>query len=112
VEDSPRIRLRVRGRIESVLAAGYMLAGIDKGNPVMARPSGALVLGKVPAAQNFAAMPYKDVPAFVAQLRRPTVQARALEFLILTAARAVEVRGMTWDEVDFKRKSGPFRPAA
>lgn len=35
---------------------------------------------------------------------RPAVTARALEFLILTAARSGEVRGMTWGEVDLENK--------
>ena len=43
--------------------------------------------------------------AFMAQLReRDGVAARALEFAILTAARSIEVRGATWDEIDFDAK--------
>ncbi len=46
-----------------------------------------------PAAPH-AAMPYAEVPAFVASLReRPATAARALEFGILTAARSGEVFG-------------------
>ena len=46
---------------------------------------------------------YKELPAFVTELRnRPGFSARALEFLILTAARSQEVRGATWDEIDLK----------
>lgn len=49
-----------------------------------------------------AAMPYADVPAFVQGLRSVGgVGAQALEFAILTAARSGEVRGATWQEVDF-----------
>src|SRR4029077_16354687 len=33
---------------------------------------------------------------------RQGIAPRALEFLILTAARAGEVRGATWDEIDFE----------
>jgi integrase len=51
-----------------------------------------------------AALPYKDIPAFMIDLRARTgIAARALEFLILTAARSGEVRGMTWAEVDLDR---------
>ena len=51
---------------------------------------------------NFAAMPYKDVPVFVAtQSALPaTVGRLALLFAILTAARSGEVRAATWDQID------------
>jgi integrase len=49
-----------------------------------------------------AALSYAEVPAFIAELReRETIPALALEFLILTVARAGEVLGATWDEIDF-----------
>jgi integrase len=51
-------------------------------------------------------LPYEKAPAFVLALReRDAVAARALEFLILTAARSGEVLGATWGEVDFKAKA-------
>jgi integrase len=47
------------------------------------------------------AMPYGDVPTFIAGLhKREALAALALEFVILTAARSGEVRGAKWDEVD------------
>lgn len=47
------------------------------------------------------AMPRKDVPSFIQQLRRSkSVGALALEFLILTASRSGEVRLALWNEVD------------
>jgi integrase len=49
------------------------------------------------------AMPYPDVPAFVARLGGiDAITARAMEFLILTAARSSEVIGATWGEIDFE----------
>jgi integrase len=46
-------------------------------------------------------MAYVDVPAFLARLRgRDTVGAMALEFCVLTAARAGEVLGARWSEID------------
>jgi hypothetical protein len=46
-------------------------------------------------------MPYAEVPAFMRRLaKRADGAAPALAFLILTAARTSEVRGMTWDEID------------
>lgn len=53
----------------------------------------------------FAAIPYADVPALMANLRsgEPTSGRLALQFLILTAGRSGEVRGATWSEIDFKK---------
>ena len=48
------------------------------------------------------ALPYADVPAFMARLgETPGAASRALQFTILTAARSGETLGMTSDEVDF-----------
>lgn len=48
-----------------------------------------------------AAMPYSDVPAFVARLTQSeSVAAQALRFAVLTAARTGEVLGATWAEID------------
>ena len=53
---------------------------------------------------NYAAMPFAELPAFMARLReRDSASARALELLILTAARSGEVRGATWEEIDLDK---------
>jgi integrase len=60
--------------------------------------------------EHHAAMPYADVPAFMAKLRPtegPSVKALAL--VILCASRRSEVLGMTWDEVDLDAKLGSCR---
>ena len=53
---------------------------------------------------HMAAMPYLEVPAFVATATRsgsaPTASDLALEFLILTACRTNEVLGSRWSEID------------
>jgi integrase len=52
-----------------------------------------------------AAMPYADVPAFLASLReREAFAAMALEFCILTATRTGEVLGARWSEIDIEKK--------
>jgi integrase len=58
------------------------------------------------AASHFAAMPFAEVPAFMADLKsRPQTMGRlALQFTILTAARSGEVRGATWAEVHLAAK--------
>jgi integrase len=103
----PETASRVRGRIEAVLDYGKA-HGLRSGeNPAAWRGHLALILPKQQklARGHHAAMPYSDVPAFLACLReRPTIVALALEFLILTAARSGEVLGATWNEFDFAPK--------
>jgi integrase len=51
--------------------------------------------------QHYAALPVDDAPAFAAELRaRPEIQARALEFLMLTGVRTGDVLKMTFSQVD------------
>jgi integrase len=95
---------RIRNRIERILnwakARGYR----DGENP--ARWSGHLEnllakKSKVAKVTHHAALPYGEMPEFMAQLRDVGGNAaRALEFLILTAARSGEVFHATWAEVD------------
>jgi integrase len=95
---------RLRGRIESVLDWAKVHGYRDGENP--ARWRGHLdhllpVLGKAARVKHHTALPYAEIADFVAKLRRlGAVEARALEFLILTAARAGEVCGAEWAEVD------------
>ena len=107
----PETANRVRGRIESILdaakARGWR-AGLE--NPAAWRGNLAHLLARRPkiAAQHFAAMDYREIPAFLADLHDvggvSQVAARAIEFLILTAARSGEVNGATWQEVDLAAK--------
>lgn len=100
--EKPETASRVRGRIERVLEAAKARGFRTGENP--ARWKGHLDQ-LLPARQKLSrghhpAMPYGDVPAFMAHLRqRSGVAALALEFLILTAARSGEVRGATWSEI-------------
>lgn len=52
-------------------------------------------------AQHHKALPWQELPEFMAKLRKRTgVSARALEFLILTASRSGEVREAKWAEIE------------
>ena len=52
-------------------------------------------------AKHMAALPWQELPTFMAELAaREGTSARALEFIILTAARSGEARGARWDEVE------------
>ena len=95
---------RVRQRIEKILdyaSAHQYRTGDNPANAITAS------LPKPKAKQqHHAALAYAELPAFMAELRQQDgVAARALEFLVLTAARTGEVVGATWDEIDLKAKT-------
>jgi integrase len=97
---------RLRGRIESILDWAAV-RGLRQGeNP--ARWKGHLdkllpARNKVQKVKHLEALPYSAIGQFMTELRgRDGMSARALEFAILTAARSGEVRGATWDEIDFE----------
>lgn len=100
---------RLRGRIETILNAARVQGHIpiDAANPARFAGHLELILPKFSAANrgHHAALDYRDIPGFMARLReREAMTALALEFLILTAARTNEVRGMTWSEVSRSEK--------
>jgi integrase len=99
---------RVRGRIEAVLDWAAAREYRDSDNPARWRGHLDKVLPptrKVAKVRHHPALPYKDIPAFMADLRqRDSISARALEFTILTAARTGEVVGAKWDEIDDDNK--------
>jgi integrase len=94
---------KVRARIEAVLDQARVLGHRDGDNPARWRGHLDKLLaapGKVRPVEHRAAMPYADVPAFMAQLHaREGIDARALEFCILVAARSAETLGARRDEI-------------
>jgi integrase len=95
---------RLRGRIEAILGAATV-RGLRAGpNPATWRGNLAHLLpkkSKVHRVAHHRAMPYRDLPAFMATLRaREGAAARAFELLILTALRTGEVLGARWAEID------------
>lgn len=95
---------RLRGRIEHVLDAARASGCRAGENPARWRGHLDKLLPKrtVLSRGHHAAMPFEEVPGFVARLRkRNAVAALALEFSILTAARSGEVLGAKWSEIDF-----------
>jgi hypothetical protein len=103
---APETGSRLRGRIESVLNWATVAGHRSGDNPARWRGHLEHLLParrKVAKVEHHAAMPYRDMPAFMAALRQQEgVCARALEFLVLTAARTGEVRGAEWSEVDLE----------
>jgi integrase len=58
------------------------------------------------------ALAYANAPMFMAELRtRDSISARALEFLILTAARPGAVTGATWAEIDLNERIWTVPPS-
>jgi integrase len=101
----PETAARLRGRIEAVLDAAKA-EGLRQGeNPATWRGNLKHLLPKQMKLTrgHHKAMPFSDVPRFITELReRQSVDALALEFIILTAARTSEVLGATWGEVDLQ----------
>lgn len=101
--ERPSAARKLRQRISTVLdfAKGY-------GWRVSGAPRETLrpLLASQKKPGNFAAMPYDEVPEFVARLRAkaPTQGRMALLFTILTAARSGEVRLARWSHMDFNRR--------
>jgi len=99
---------RVRGRIERVLDWAKARHFRTGENP--ARWKGHLdkllpARSKIAKVKHHAALPYRDMPAFMERLRKmESISARALEFTILSAARTGETIGAKWDEFDFSEK--------
>lgn len=102
----PESASRVRKRIEHVLDFAAVRELRSGDNP--ARWKGYLDKVLPPAnkkSQHHAALPYAELPAVMAELRSlGGTDARALEFLILTAARTGEVLGAQWQEFDLTNK--------
>lgn len=99
----PETAGRIRGRIERVIDAARA-QGLRTGeNPARWRGHLDHLLPRRPRMSrgHFRALPVGDLPGFLVRLRASqTVSARALEFVILTAARTGEAIGARWEEID------------
>jgi integrase len=99
---------RVRNRIERVLDFATVRGLRTGDNPARWRGHLSEALpkrAKTKDARHHPALPYAEIPAFMAKLRERTgTAARALEFLILTCARTGEVTGARWQEIDLDKR--------
>jgi integrase len=93
----------VRSSVEAVLDWSAVRGYREGENPaawrtlkfVLSKPS------KSHKVRHYAALPWKEAPSFLVDLRKvETIAAKALEYVILTAARSGEVRQATWEEID------------
>jgi len=98
---------RLRGRIERVLAFAEAQGWRPEGkNPAQWKNGLDAILPKRQKLTrgHHKALAYDGVPAFMDRLGGSKGRAaRALQFLILTAARSGEVIGARWDEIDLER---------
>lgn len=96
---------KLRGRVEAVLTWATVAGHRIGDNPAAWRGNLKELLpapSKIAKTRNHPALAQADLPNWSADLaNREGMAARALEFLALTAARSGEVRGATWDEINF-----------
>lgn len=106
--EKPETASRVRGRIEAVLDAATVRGFRQGPNPAQWKGNLAHILparAKVRRVAHHAALPFDNMPGFLAALRgRKGMAARALEFAALTAARTGEVLGARWGEINLVAK--------
>jgi integrase len=97
---------RVQGRMENILDFAAAHHWRDLANPARWRGHLDKLLprpARVKSVTHYPAMPYTDLPAFMAELaRNESVSALALRFLILTATRTGEALQAKWDEIDLE----------
>jgi len=98
---------RIRMRIEKVVDYAFTKEGIDRRNPARWKGNLDNLLPNprtVTEPKPHAAPPWAEVPAIMAKLRaKPDVtSALLLRWSILTAARSMETRAATWDEITDK----------
>jgi integrase len=100
---------RLRGRIERILARATVEGHRSGANPAAWRGHLQEALparSEIQPVKHFRAMEFRDVPAFMVELRQiSTVSAMALRFLILSAARTGEVLGARWSKIDSTEKT-------
>jgi integrase len=104
---------RLRGRIEAVLDYAKVRGWREGENPARWRGHLSHLLPRRAKLSrgHLPAMPYADVPTFMAALRKcEGIAPLALEFAILTAARTNEVLGCRWNEIDLEKKIWTLPP--
>jgi integrase len=109
--EQPDLALRLRERIEQILDWAKAKEYRDGENPARWKGNLKYRMGALPPkrerVEHMAALPYDEIPAFMAKLRAiddSLHRARALEFTILTAAQSGETFWATWDEINFAER--------
>ena len=104
----PETANHVRGRIEAVLDYAKAMGLRSEENPARWRGHMENLLparSRIAKVVHHEALPYAEIGEFMAKLRKVEgVAARALELIVLTAARLSEVAGMRLGEIDWQGK--------
>jgi integrase len=92
----------LRGRIETILDYAKAMEYREGENPAAWKGVIEPILGRVKrTVKPRPSLPYTETGAFMTELQKHEgMSARALEFVILTAARAGEVFGAAWEEIN------------
>lgn len=103
-KDKTETASRVRGRVEKILDRAKALKLRSGENPAAWRGHLDQLLppkSQVSPVENHPALPYAELPAFMAKLRaKEGISARALEYTILTVARTGDTIGATRREIN------------
>jgi integrase len=105
----PETASRIRGRIEKVLGWAAVRGYRSGENPARWKDfleNALTARAKIPEKKikHHAALSYNDIGEFFTKLRkRNCIEAVALEFTILTAARSNEVIGAKWKEFELRK---------
>jgi integrase len=101
----PTTAQRLRGRVETILTYSTAAKFRSGDNPASWNVLQHLLGRGKEAARHHPALPFVEAPAFFCELQdRESASCRALQFVILAAARTGEVLGATWDEIDLRAK--------
>ena len=104
----PETASRLRGRLERILDAAKA-DGLRQGdNPALWRgnlDTRYSPKGKLREVRHHAALPWAEIPGFLAELRqRDGIAEACVEMIVLTATRSKEARGARWEELDWEAK--------
>jgi integrase len=95
----PETGRRLRNRIELILAFATAKKWRTGGNPAALAVMEHLLPAHNGAKKHFAAIPYSELPALAKRLP-DSIVGKAVLLCMLTAARANEVAGARWSEID------------
>ncbi|WP_431269778.1 tyrosine-type recombinase/integrase [Dankookia sp. P2] len=103
-ETARKARARIASIIDFAMAKDWRPEGL---NPARWRGNLDKLLGRRPveaATKHYPALPWEQMPAFMAALRqREAMAARMLELVIYSACRSNEACGALWGEMDLDR---------
>ena len=118
--EKPETANRMRALIEKILGFARVKGWRSGDNPATWKGNlehALPAVGKLHQVRHHPAMDYRELPAFIAELRkRSAVAARALEFLILNVCRTADVIGvpdpdredkppLRWSDIDFEERT-------